>query len=119
VATDLASRRAHGALILVKTFTSMPDVGQGLYPWLPVRWLMRNRFDSLTKIRRCKRPVFIAHGTADGLIPFAQGQRLYAAANEPKQFLAMPGVDHNEDWGSGFFPALRKFLLEAEVRVGR
>ena len=117
VATDLASRREHGALILVKTFTSMPDVAQGLYPWLPVRWLMRNRYDSLTRIRQCRRPVFVAHGTADGLIPCAQGERLFAAANEPKKFLAMPGVDHNEDWGAGFFPALREFLHETEVRA--
>jgi fermentation-respiration switch protein FrsA (DUF1100 family) len=119
VATDLASRREHGALILVKTFTSMPDVGQGLYPWLPVRWLMRNRYDSLTKIKRCKEPVFVAHGTADQLIPFAHGQRLYAAANEPKRFFEMPGVDHNEDFDPGFFTALKEFLREAEARAGR
>src|SRR5262249_58324820 len=92
VAVDLASRRPYGALILMKTFTSMPDVGQSLYPWLPVRWLMRNRFNSLEKIGSCRQPVFIAHGTTDGLIPFAQGERLFAAANEPKRFFAMPGV---------------------------
>ena len=119
VATDLASRREHGALILVSTFTSMPDVGQGLYPWLPVRWLMRNRYDSLTKVRQCRRPVFVAHGTADRLIPFAQGERLYAAANEPKRFLAMRGADHNEDGDPGFFAALKEFLREAGARAGR
>jgi uncharacterized protein len=117
VAVDLASRREHRTLILAKTFTSMPDVGQGLYPWLPVRWLMRNRFDSLSKIGRCRRPVFVAHGTVDGLIPFAHGERLCAAANEPKRFFAMPGVDHNEGWGAGFFPALKEFLREAEGRA--
>jgi fermentation-respiration switch protein FrsA (DUF1100 family) len=115
VAVDLASRCEHRALILTKTFTSMPDVGQGLYPWLPVRWLMRNRYESLAKIERCKRPVFIAHGTADRLIPFAHGERLYAAANEPKQFHAMQGVDHNAAWSAGFFPALRDFLSKAEA----
>ncbi len=118
VAVDLASRHEHRALILVKTFTSMPEVGQGLYPWLPVRWLMRNRYDSLAKIKRCKRPVFVAHGTADRLIPFAHGKRLYAAANEPKRFFEMPGVDHSEDWDAGFFPALRAFLSETSRRGG-
>jgi fermentation-respiration switch protein FrsA (DUF1100 family) len=116
VAVDLASRREHRALILVKTFTSMPDVGQGLYPWLPVRWLMRNRYESLAKIGRCKRPVFVAHGTADELIPFAHGERLFAAANEPKRFLAMPGIDHNGGWSAGFLPALKGFLQEVEAR---
>jgi fermentation-respiration switch protein FrsA (DUF1100 family) len=70
VAVDLASRRPHRALVLCKTFTSIPDVGQALYPWLPVRWLMRNRYDSLAKLVTCRQPVFIGHGTVDELIPF-------------------------------------------------
>jgi uncharacterized protein len=119
VATDLASRREHGALILDKTFTSLPDVGQALFPWLPVRLLMRNRFDSLTKITRCKRPVFVAHGTADQVIPFAHGERLYAAANEPKRFFAMTGVGHTEDFDPRFFEELKGFLREAGVQAGR
>jgi uncharacterized protein len=119
VATDLASRREHGALILDKTFTSLPDVGQALFPWLPVRLLMRNRFDSLTKITRCKRPVFVTHGTADQVIPFAHGERLYAAANEPKRFFPMPGGGHSEDFDPRFFAELKGFLREAGVEAGR
>jgi fermentation-respiration switch protein FrsA (DUF1100 family) len=112
VAVDLASRRPYGALILIKTFTSMPDVGQGLYPWLPVRWLMRNRFNNLAKIGDCKGPVFIAHGTTDTLIPFSQSERLFAAAAEPKRFFTMPGVDHNDPVSGECFEALRQFLVE-------
>jgi uncharacterized protein len=117
VAVELASRRDHRALILAKTFTSLPDVGAGQYPWLPVRWLMRNRFDSLAKIGQCRRPVFVAHGTADRVVPCAHGERLCAAANEPKRFFRMAGVDHNDGWGEGFFPALKGFLAE-EGRPG-
>jgi fermentation-respiration switch protein FrsA (DUF1100 family) len=117
VAVDLASRRDHRALVLVKTFTSMPDVAQGLYPWLPVRWLMRNRYESLAKIKQCKRPVFVAHGTADTLIPFAHGERLHEAANAPKRFLPMHGLDHNDGVSGDFFRVLRDFLAEAE-KVG-
>ena len=116
VAVDLASRRPYRALILVKTFTSVPDTAQCHYPWLPCRWLVRNRFDSLAKIGRAHGPVFIAHGTADRLIPFALGQRLFAAANEPKRFLAMQGTDHNEGLGSEFFAALRAFLVEVGTK---
>ena len=110
VAVDLASRKTHRALILAKTFTSAPDVGASAYPWLPVRWLMRNRFDSLGKIGKCRRPVFIGHGDADGLIPFAQGKRLFEAANEPRQFLALFGADHNDPLPEVFFTELRRFL---------
>src|SRR5262249_23613263 len=64
VAVALASRRPHRALVLVGTFTSIPDMAQRQFPWLPARWLVRNRFDNLGKIGRCTRPVFLAHGTA-------------------------------------------------------
>ncbi len=110
VATHLAIRRDHRVLCLVKTYTSLPDVGSHLYPWLPVRLLMRNRFDSLSRIADCHRPVFVAHGTADELIPFALGQRLYDAANEPKQFLAMRGHAHNDAFPDEFYVALKEFL---------
>jgi uncharacterized protein len=112
VAVDLAARKPHRGLILVKTFTSAPDAGATMFPWLPVRWLMRNRFDNLGKIKSCARPVFIAHGTADALIPFAQGRRLFEAANEPKQFFTLEGADHNDPLPVEFFTALREFLRE-------
>jgi fermentation-respiration switch protein FrsA (DUF1100 family) len=112
VAVDLAGRQPHRALILAKTFTSIPDIAQCLYPWLPVRWLVRNRFDNLEKISRCTAPIFIAHGTADRLIPWAQGKRLFEAASEPKQFLALEGLDHNDRLNPEFFSALRSFLDE-------
>jgi fermentation-respiration switch protein FrsA (DUF1100 family) len=119
VAVDLASRRPHRALVLIKTFTTLPDVAARLHPWLPVRWLMRNRFPSVTKIGQCKQPVFIAHGTTDGLIPFDQGERLYAAANQPKHFCAMPGVDHNDPLTAQCFEELRQFLARTDTTSPR
>jgi fermentation-respiration switch protein FrsA (DUF1100 family) len=110
IAVDLASRKPHRALILAKTFTSTPDVAANLYPWLPVRWLMSNRFDNLAKISRCHRPVFIGHGDVDDLIPFAHGQRLFTAANEPKHFVNLVGSDHNAPLPQSFFAELKQFL---------
>jgi fermentation-respiration switch protein FrsA (DUF1100 family) len=110
VMTELASHRPHRALVLVKTFSSVPDMGQELFPWLPARWLVRNRFDSLAKIGQCHRPVFLAHGDCDSVIPCSHSQRLYEAANEPKRFLLMPGCDHNDALGADFLSALRQFL---------
>jgi fermentation-respiration switch protein FrsA (DUF1100 family) len=110
VATHLACRNDHRALVLVKTYTTLPDVGSYLYPFIPARLLMRNRFDSLSRIAECRRPVFVAHGTTDELIPFALGERLFEAANEPKQFLAMPGHCHNDPFPDEFYTALKEFL---------
>jgi fermentation-respiration switch protein FrsA (DUF1100 family) len=114
VAVDVASRRPYRAMVLVSTFTSIPDMAQVVFPWLPARWLVRNRFDSLSKILRCHRPLFVAHGTADRLIPFRQGERLFAAAPEPKRFFLMTGYDHNHSPGPEFYAALREFLAKTE-----
>jgi fermentation-respiration switch protein FrsA (DUF1100 family) len=112
VAIDVASRRPHRALVLVSTFTSLADMARKRLPWLPAGWLMRRRWDNLHKIRSCRRPVFIAHGTADRLVPFRQGERLFAAANEPKAFFPMNGYDHQHTPGPDFYEALRRFLAE-------
>ncbi len=112
VAVDLANRKDHQALVLIKTFTSLPDVASDLYWWLPApkRMLMTNRFDSLTKIGTIRRPVFIAHGTTDGLIPYTHGVKLHDAANKPKQFYSITGADHNDALPDEFFAKLKDFL---------
>jgi fermentation-respiration switch protein FrsA (DUF1100 family) len=117
IATDLAVRRPHRALVLVSTFTSFPDMAQKVYPWLPGRYLVHNRFDNLTKMAACRGPVFIAHDTADGLVPFVQGQRLFDAAHEPKRFFVMSHFGHLDSPSPEAFPALRNFLAEVEGRA--
>jgi uncharacterized protein len=109
VAVDLAARRPHRAQVLVSPFTSVPEVARHLYPILPRR-LVPNLFDNLTKIPRCRRPVFLAHGTADRLVPFSQAERLFAAANEPKELFPMKGYDHHHTPGPEFYARLREFL---------
>lgn len=116
VAVNLAGRKEHGGLVLIRTFTTLPDVGATIYPWLPVRWVMRHRFDSLGTIGSCCRPVFVAHGTADRLIPFVLGKRLYEAANEPKSFYAMEGLDHNDPLPAEMYARLGEFLRESGCR---
>jgi uncharacterized protein len=112
VAVDLAVRHEHRALVLFSTFTSLPRAAKHHYPWLPTVWLMRTRFENLAKIGRCHRPVFIAHGTADEVIPFAQGQDLFAAANEPKEFLRREGEPHNIPVDNSALEPLAAFLAK-------
>lgn len=112
IATDLATRLPHKALVLVAAFTSVPDMAQSRFPWLPARWFVRNRFDNIEKIGQCRGPVFIAHSPQDSLIPFAQGERLFVAASEPKRFFPMPNYHHNDLPTADFYPALRRFLAE-------
>jgi uncharacterized protein len=112
VMVDLASRDGARALVLENAFTSLPDVAAFHYPWLPVRTLMRTRMDSAAKIGKFRGPLLQVHGDADTIIPFAIGQRLHAAANEPKTFVTIPGGDHNDPRTPMFFAALDRFLSE-------
>jgi len=79
----------------MSTFTSVPDLAAGLYPFLPVRLLARYDFDSLARMQRIAAPVLVAHSPDDEIVPVAHGRRLYEAAREPKAFLELAG-GHNE-----------------------
>ena len=110
VATEMASRYPCRALVLVKTFTSLPATAKRHYPWLPVYWLMSNRFDNLAKMPSIHCPIFIAGATADRVVPFEQSETLFHAANEPKQFFRDEGADHNDPLPDDFWDELREFL---------
>lgn len=109
-AIELATKHDHRALVLIYTFTSLPATAKYHYPFLPTYTLMRTRFDNISKIGRCTRPVFITHGTDDRVIPFNHAEQLYAAANEPKHFLPIEDFDHGPLVGEPFTSELAKFL---------
>jgi fermentation-respiration switch protein FrsA (DUF1100 family) len=110
LATALARDHGCRALVLIKAFTSIPDMAQHTFPWLPARYVVRHRYDNLANLPRVRRPVFILHGTADRVVPFGHGERLFATANEPKAFLGHAGADHNDPLPADFFEHLRRFV---------
>ena len=81
VAVDLAARNEIGAVILESPFTSIPDIAAKAYPALPFNQLVRDKFDSLSKIGNVHAPLLVIHGTDDRVVPFELGRRLYEAAN--------------------------------------
>ncbi len=97
VAAWLASRQAPGALVLASVFTSVPDLGAEVYPFLPVRLLSRFEYDTRAYLKNVQAPVLIAHSREDDIIPYRHGQALFAAAREPKAFLEMRG-GHNDSF---------------------
>ncbi len=111
IAVDLAAKNGARGLILQNTTTTIPDAAAYLYWFLPVRWLMRNRYDSLSKIGRYHGPVLMSHGTHDTLVPYALGQRLFAAIPSPKkQFISIEGAGHNDPEPHSYDGALSEFL---------
>lgn len=95
VASWLAARHAPRALILASSFTSVNDLGAEIYWFVPVRLISRFGYDTLANLGKIRAPVLIAHSRDDDVVPFAHGQKLFAAANEPKEFLEMRG-SHND-----------------------
>jgi hypothetical protein len=113
VAVDLARRAPSRALILESPFTSVPDMAAAVFPWLPIGSWLRTRYDSLGKIPQVTVPLLVLHGDRDDVVPFAHGQRLFAAANEPKTFYTIPGASHNDTYlvgGEPYWQAWERFL---------
>jgi hypothetical protein len=110
VAVDLAAADGARALVLESTFTSLPDVAQTMFPLLPVRLLMQTRLNSEKKIANYHGPLLQSHGTADRLIPYAIGRRLFDAANQPKQFVPIANGDHNDPQNEEYYRTLSVFL---------
>lgn len=114
VGVYLATKHADGAgLIVESTFTSTGDMAGVMMPWLPgLRYLLYIRYPSIDRIATVKCPLLLVHSEEDDMIPFAMGQKLFQAANEPKTFLKISGP-HN----GGYFesmatykPAMKTFL---------
>ena len=95
IAAYQACSHKPGALILESTFTSVPDLGAKVYPFLPVKLISRFKYDTEGYLERVNCPVLIVHSPDDEMMPYKHGQRLFEAANEPKEFLKISG-SHNE-----------------------
>lgn len=116
VATHLASTKGCKALVLQRTFSSLPDVAADKYPWIPVRLLMQNNFDSATAIEQYDGPVFQSHGEADTIVPIRFGEKLHSkSSHELNQFIRLPGIGHNDIMPSGYWQKLDKWLNSVEA----
>lgn len=108
----LATRVQPAAVILESPFFSVPLRAQEAFPFLPARWLVRDRFDSGGRVAKITAPLLVIHSREDEIIPFHHGERLYENATEPKQFLEIRG-GHNDGWyvsRTKYRPVLAEFV---------
>ncbi|XXJ21523.1 alpha/beta hydrolase [Desulfovibrio caledoniensis] len=120
LAADLATEGvAPGGIILESTFTSVTAMGAARFPWLPVRWLVRHRYDSVNALGAVRIPALFLHSPEDDLVPYAMGRTLYEAYAGPKLFWGLSG-DHNCGFmaTSGYAEGLRRFLRGLPGRCG-
>ncbi len=95
VASHVAAQRAVSRLVLVTPFDSMAEVAQAHYPWLPVRWLVRDRYDSVVHLAGYQGPLLVVRAGRDRVVPAANTQRLIASLRTPPRVLELPGADHD------------------------
>lgn len=113
VAVAMAERQGAGCVVAQCAFARLTDPAAKMYPWLPVRLLMRNRYPSVERIKNYDGPFFGCHGTDDTLVPFEQGEQLFhAAPTEQKEFLAYEGMGHNQPLPREYWQRLAGFLDE-------
>jgi fermentation-respiration switch protein FrsA (DUF1100 family) len=94
LAVGVAARHEIGAIALDSPYTSIVDVAAARFWMFPVRWLVRDRFDSAARIADVKAPLLIVHGTADAVVPIRFGRRLFERATGDKTLLVVEGGGH-------------------------
>ena len=110
IAANLAASFNPACTVLVSAFTSFKDMAKKLYPWLPGTSFLTTKLDTLAHIKASTSPLFIAHGTADRLVPVSHGQDLYDCSNAKKFFHVMKDLDHHHSPNPAFYENLRHFL---------
>jgi len=114
VAVKLAAEVPLKAVILEAPYLSTAAVAQQLYPFVPVGLFMHDQFHSDRVIGKVKAPLLILHGARDGVIPFSQGEALFALANPPKRFIRFPEGNHENLPAHGSVPEIRRFLADLD-----
>lgn len=110
VATQIAVEKPVGGLILDAPFTSAADVGVRLFPFLPVRALMHDRYETIRCIGKVTAPLLVVHGERDALVPVAMGRQVFKAAQAPKEFASIPGAGHDNHHLYGSYDVIDEWI---------
>lgn len=110
VAVQVAANRHPSGVVLESPFSSAVDVGSYFYPYLPVHWLLKDRFDSIDHIGKIEAPLLLLHGERDRIVPARLGRRLFEAAPMPKMAHYFAEGTHYNLYELGAFDRVRGFL---------
>ena len=110
IATEIAQNNNFAGVILESPFTSMIDAAKNKYPFFPIRFLLKDKYESDKKIKNIKSPLLIMHGESDKIVPFWMGKKMYDIANEPKYFYFTKYDNHMMEYDENLLIMLKKFL---------
>jgi hypothetical protein len=114
VATDAA---ATDGLLLITPWDELKNVAGHHYPWLPVGWLLRDRYDSAGNLAGYRGRVAVVVAERDSIVPAKFGHALFAPLPEPKRLWTIPAADHNDWWNrvdDAWWETLTRFLLDSQ-----
>mgnify|MGYP005995744407 CR=1 FL=1 len=110
VAVEVAKQNNFNSIILESPFTSIENSAKIYYPYLPVKLLLKDRYDSISKIKMINTPIFIMHGKKDNVIPFSMGKKLFEEANNPKHSYFTSDDDHMMEFNSSLLKKINDFI---------
>ena len=110
VAVEIAQNRNFAGIILESPFTSMTDAGKNKYPFLPIKLLLKDKYESDKKIKNINIPILIMHGKVDKIVPFNMGRKMYELANKPKYFYFSDYDNHMMEYNKKLLNSLKSFI---------
>jgi len=116
IAIQVAARHEVGGVVLDAPYTSIVDVAEAVYPILPSRWLMTDRYETLRHLPGVSAPMLIIHGEADRVIPVEMGRAVAASARAPAEIMTFPGAGHSDHYLFGSFDAVNAWIDRLRTR---
>ena len=110
VAVEMAKRNSFNSIILESPFTSIEDSAKIYYPYLPIKLLLKDRYDSINKIKMISSPILLMHGKKDEVVPFSMGKELFDLANNPKHSYFTSTDDHMMEFNPELLKEIDNFI---------
>ena len=110
VATEISQNKDFAGIILESPFTSMIAAGKSKYPIFPIKFLLKDKYESDKKIINIKSPILVMHGEADNILPFWMGEKMFQLANEPKYSYFSKYDDHMMEYNENLIKSVKIFI---------
>jgi len=115
IAVDLAKEFDFSGIILESPFTSMIDMAKKYYPYLPVKLILKDKYETIRKLDKINSPILIMHGGKDTIVPFEMGLKIYEIANSPKYKYFNDHDDHMMDYNQDLIKSIRNFIETVDI----
>ena len=110
VVVEIGKKNIFNSIILESPFTSMENAAKIYYPYLPVKLLLKDKYNSISKIQRITTPILIMHGKKDDIVPFSMGKELFEKANNPKHSYFTSDDDHMMEFNDQIITNIKNFI---------